>query len=60
MSLCDSRIERIRRGLAILSLLKVRVVDLEYSYLYKKPYSSLVCESLKMYYVMGASRLPTL
>ena len=31
VSLCDSRIERIRGGLAILSVLKVRVVDLEYS-----------------------------
>ena len=30
-SLCDSRIERIRGGLAILNVLKVRVVDLEYS-----------------------------
>ena len=27
----DSRLERIRGGLAILSVLKVRVVDLEYS-----------------------------
>ena len=31
VSLSDSRIERIRGGLAILSVLKVRVVDLEYS-----------------------------
>ena len=31
VSLCDSRIERIRGGLVILSVLKVRVVDLEYS-----------------------------
>ena len=31
VSLCHSRIERIRGGLAILSVLKVRVVDLEYS-----------------------------
>ena len=31
VSLCDSRIERIRGGLAILSMFKVRVVDLEYS-----------------------------
>ena len=31
VSLCDCRIERIRGGLAILSVLKVRVVDLEYS-----------------------------
>ena len=31
VSLCDSRIERIRGGLALLSMLKVRVVDLEYS-----------------------------
>ena len=31
VSLCDSRIERIRGGLAILSVLKVRVGDLEYS-----------------------------
>ena len=31
MSLGDSRIERVRGRLAILSMLKVRVVDLEYS-----------------------------
>ena len=31
VSLYDSRIERIRGGLAILSVLKVRVVDLEYN-----------------------------
>ena len=31
VSLYDSRIQRIRGGLAILSVLKVRVVDLEYS-----------------------------
>ena len=31
VSLYDSRIVRIRGGLAILSVLKVRVVDLEYS-----------------------------
>ena len=31
VSLCNSCIERIRGGLAILSVLKVRVVDLEYS-----------------------------
>ena len=31
MSFGDSRIERIRGRLAILSMLKVRVVDLEYS-----------------------------
>ena len=31
VSLCNSRIELIRGGLAILSVLKVRVVDLEYS-----------------------------
>ena len=30
VSLCDSRIERICGGLVILSVLKVRVVDLEY------------------------------
>ena len=30
-SLGDSRIERVRGCLAILSMLKVRVVDLEYS-----------------------------
>ena len=32
VNLCDSRIERKHGGLAILSMLKVRVVDLEYSY----------------------------
>ena len=31
VSLCDSRIECLRGGLAILSVLKVRVVDMEYS-----------------------------
>ena len=31
MSFGDSRLERIRGRLAILSMLKVRVVDLEYS-----------------------------
>ena len=31
VSLGDSRIERLRGCLAILSMLKVRVVDLEYS-----------------------------
>ena len=31
MSLGDSRIERVHGRLAILSMLKVRVVDLEYS-----------------------------
>ena len=31
VSLGDSRIERVRGCLAILSMLKVRVVDLEYS-----------------------------
>ena len=31
VSLGDSRIERVRGRLAILSMLKVRVVDLEYS-----------------------------
>ena len=31
VSLGDSRIERVRCRLAILSMLKVRVVDLEYS-----------------------------
>ena len=40
VSLGDSHIEHVRGRLAIL---KVRVVDLEYSYSYiKKPYSSLV------------------
>ena len=44
VSLGDTRIECVRGRLAILSMLKVRVVNLEYNYLYKKPYSSLVCE----------------
>ena len=44
VSLGDSRIERVRGRLAILNMLTVRVVDLEYSWLYKKPYSALVCE----------------
>ena len=44
MSLGDSRIERLRDRLDLLTMLTVRVAVLEYSQLHKKACNLVVCE----------------
>ena len=55
VSLCDSRIKRVRDCIAFLSMLTIRVVALEYNQLHKKAF--LVCEfgGFENYCVMRAS-----
>ena len=54
LSLGDFHIEHVRDRIAIISMLTVRVVVLEYSQLHKKAYN-VSLEALKMYCVMRAS-----
>ena len=58
VSLGDSRIERVRNRLDMLSILTVRVAVQEYSQLHKKAYNLVVCEFggfENVYCVMRAS-----